>query len=40
MPDVLDKARAQRLDDAQPDEERLREWLENVRPEDLGKYEM
>ncbi len=40
MPIVLDKARAEKLGDEQPDEERLREWLENARPEDLGEYEM
>ena len=40
MPDVLDKAKAAKLDESQSEEERLREWLEQARPEDLGKYEM
>lgn len=38
LPDVLDKAKAVEL--ATSDEERLRKWLEDVDPEDLGKYEM
>lgn len=37
---VLERSRAGR-EDAEPDEsERLRRWLENVDPEDLGKYPM
>ena len=40
MPEVLDKAKAAKLDENQTEEERLREWLEQARPEDLGKYEM
>ena len=31
---------AQAVDLATTDEEKLREWLEKVKPEDLGKYEM
>ena len=40
MPAVLDKARAEKLGDSQPDADQLKEWLENARPEDLGEYEM
>ncbi len=40
MPEVLDQAKAAKLDESQSEEERLREWLEQARPEDLGKYEM
>ena len=35
---VLEAAQAVNL--ATSDEEKLREWLEKVKPEDLGKYEM
>lgn len=35
---VLEAAQAVNL--ATTDEEKLREWLEKVKPEDLGKYEM
>lgn len=38
LPDVLEKAKAVEL--ATSDEERLRKWLEDVDPEELGKYEM
>lgn len=38
LPDVLDQAKAVEL--ATSDEERLRKWLEDVDPEELGKYEM
>ena len=38
LPDVLHKAKAVEL--ATTDEERLKKWLEDVDPEDLGKYEM
>ncbi|MDH3745754.1 MAG: bifunctional nuclease family protein [Acidobacteriota bacterium] len=40
MPAVLDKAKAEKLGASQPDEDQLKEWLENARPEDLGEYEM
>ena len=40
MPEVLDEAKAMKIDENQTDEERLREWLEKAKPEDLGKYEM
>ena len=40
MPEVLDQAKAAKIDESQSEEDRLREWLEQVRPEDLGKYEM
>lgn len=38
LPDVLERAKAVEL--ATSDEERLRKWLEDVDPEELGKYEM
>lgn len=37
---VLDKAQAVDLATQVSDEEKLRKWLEEVSPEDLGKYEM
>lgn len=37
---VLDKALELDLATAGEEEERLREWLEKARPEDLGKYTM
>lgn len=37
---VFEKARATGLTDQLGDEERLKEWLENASPEDLGEYEM
>ena len=36
--DVLEEAKAVRL--ATTDEERVREWLENARPEEFGEFEM
>ena len=36
--DVLEEAKAVRL--ATTDEERIREWLENAKPEDFGEFEM
>ncbi|HYB52870.1 MAG TPA: bifunctional nuclease family protein [Thermoanaerobaculia bacterium] len=38
--DVLDKSKNLRADAGEPDPERLRKWLEEARPEDLGKYKM
>jgi bifunctional DNase/RNase len=38
VPSVLEKARAVEL--ATDDEERLRKWLEEIDPSELGKYEM
>ncbi len=38
LPTVLEKAKAVEL--ATTDEERLRKWLEEVDPSELGKYEM
>lgn len=38
--DVLTKAQAVDLASEAKDEEKLRQWLENVKPEDLGEYEM
>ncbi len=38
VPSVLEKAKAIAL--ATDDEDRLRKWLENVDPSDLGKYKM
>ncbi len=37
---VLEKAKAIDLAADPSDDERLRKWLEDIRPEDLGKYEM
>jgi len=37
---VLEKARAADLAADPTDEDRLRKWLEEIRPEDLGKYTM
>lgn len=37
---VLEKARAVDLVADPTDEDRLRKWLEEIRPEDLGKYTM
>ena len=37
---VLERAQAIDLSGQVGDEERLKKWLEEVRPEDLGKYEM
>ena len=37
---VLDQALQTSRAYATQDEERLREWLENARPEDFGKYQM
>jgi hypothetical protein len=38
--EVLEKSRNLRADGSDPDPERLRKWLEEVNPEDLGKYRM
>lgn len=40
LPSVLEKARAIELTLQAGDEERLKKWLEEVDPEDLGKYKM
>lgn len=37
---VLDKAQAVDLATRTTDEEKLKKWLEEISPEDLGKYEM
>jgi bifunctional DNase/RNase len=37
---VLDKAKAVDLASAADDEEKLKKWLEEISPEDLGKYTM
>ena len=37
---VLDKAQAVDLATQATDEEKLKKWLEEISPEDLGKYEM
>lgn len=37
---VLEKSKSLRAEGEQPDPERLRKWLEEVNPEDLGKYRM
>jgi hypothetical protein len=38
--EVLEKSRSLRAEEGEPDPERLRKWLEEVNPEDLGKYRM
>jgi bifunctional DNase/RNase len=38
--EVLEKSKTLRADGEQPDPERLKKWLEEVNPEDLGKYRM
>ena len=38
--DVIQNSRNITLDKAKLDPEEVKEWLENLRPEDLGKYEM
>jgi bifunctional DNase/RNase len=37
---VLDQAHTLEADDELPDAERLRQWFENLDPEDFSKYEM
>jgi bifunctional DNase/RNase len=38
--EVLEKSRTLRSESEEHDPERLRKWLEEVNPEDLGKYRM
>ena len=38
--DVLEKSKTLRPDGDESDPERLKKWLEEVNPEDLGKYRM
>lgn len=38
--EVLEKSRSLRAEGDQPDPERLKKWLEEVNPDDLGKYRM
>jgi bifunctional DNase/RNase len=38
--EVLEKSRTLRADGEEQDPERLKKWLEEVNPEDLGKYRM
>lgn len=38
--DVLEKSKTLRAEGTEPDPERLKKWLEEVNPEDLGKYRM
>ena len=38
--EVLEKSKTLRAEGSQPDPERLKKWLEEVNPEDLGKYRM
>jgi hypothetical protein len=37
---VLEKSKTLRAEGTEPDPERLKKWLEEVNPEDLGKYKM
>lgn len=38
--EVLEKSKTLRAEGSEPDPERLKKWLEDVNPEDLGKYRM
>jgi bifunctional DNase/RNase len=38
--DVLEKSKSLRPDGEEGDPDRLKKWLEEVNPEDLGKYQM
>jgi len=38
--EVLEKSKSLRAEAGEPDPERLKKWLEEVSPEDLGKYKM
>ncbi len=38
--EVLNKAHGLKSDENLEDSEKLKQWLENLRPEDLGKYKM
>jgi bifunctional DNase/RNase len=38
--EVLEKSKSLRAEAGEPDPERLKKWLEEVNPEDLGKYKM
>lgn len=38
--EVLEKSKSLRVEGAETDPERLKKWLEEVNPEDLGKYRM
>jgi len=38
--EVLEKSRTLRSEGDQPDPDRLKKWLEEVNPDDLGKYRM
>jgi len=37
---VVQKAQSVKFDDNQEDSEKLMSWLENLTPEDFGKYKM
>lgn len=38
--DVVNKAKSVEVTKEQDDQEKLKEWLENLKPEDFGKYKM
>ena len=38
--EVLEKSKSLRAEGSAPDPDRLKKWLEEVNPEDLGKYRM
>lgn len=38
--EVLEKSKSLRSEAGEPDPERLKKWLEEANPEDLGKYKM
>jgi hypothetical protein len=37
---VIEKAQSLKFDDKLEDSEKLKKWLENLKPEDFGKYKM
>ena len=38
--EVVQKAQSLKFDENLEDSEKLRQWLENLRPEEFGKYKM
>ena len=38
--EVVEKAHSMKFDETMEDSERLQKWLENLKPEDFGKYKM
>jgi hypothetical protein len=38
--EVIEKAQSLKFDENLEDSEKLKNWLENLKPEDFGKYKM